>query len=303
MRVEVRRNYPVKNLTAFKIGGSAENFYLPKTVEEFVFLLERVSNALVFGSWSNVLISSSGILGDIISTQNLSDVKVEGTKVIAQCGVKGPQIARTVADYGLSGFEFMSGFPGSIGGNIYMNAGANNQCISDYLVKIRVYELSTKKVFSLTKAELEFEYRNSLLQRKDYIVLDAEFNLAQSDKTSVMKLIQQNLEFRAAHQPNLSKPNAGSVFKNPQGNSAGKLLDEAGAKEFSHNGARVWANHANFIVNSSKDATSTDVLELMFKMYNTVFEKFGVKLHPEVKYFGVKTPRDEEICNILYNQN
>ena len=142
MRVEVRRNYPVKNLTAFKIGGSAENFYLPKTVEEFVFLLERVSNALVFGSWSNVLISSSGILGDIISTQNLSDVKVEGTKVIAQCGVKGPQIARTVADYGLSGFEFMSGFPGSIGGNIYMNAGANNQCISDYLVKIRVYELS-----------------------------------------------------------------------------------------------------------------------------------------------------------------
>ena len=118
-----------------------------------------------------------------------------------------------------------------------------------------------------------------------------------------MKLIQQNLEFRAAHQPNLSKPNAGSVFKNPQGNSAGKLLDEAGAKEFSHNGARVWANHANFIVNSSKDATSTDVLELMFKMYNTVFEKFGVKLHPEVKYFGVKTPREEEICNILYNQN
>lgn len=303
MRVEVRRNYPVKSLTAFKIGGSAENFYLPKTVEELVFLLDRVNNALVFGSWSNVLISSNGIKGDIISTQNLKDIKIDGTKVIAQSGVKGPSISRDVANFGLSGFEFMSGFPGSIGGNIYMNAGANNQCISDYLEKIRVYEISTKKILELKKDELEFDYRSSLLQRKDYIVLDAEFNLVQSDKTSVLKQIQQNLDFRAKHQPNLSKPNAGSVFKNPEGTSAGKLLDEAGAKEFSHNSARVWANHANFIVNSDKNASSTDVLELMLKMHNAVLEKFGIKLHPEVKYFGVKTPREEEICNILYNQN
>lgn len=303
MRVEVRRNYPVKSLTAFKIGGSAENFYLPKTVEELVFLLERVNNALVFGSWSNVLISSNGIKGDIISTQNLKGMQIDGTKVIAQCGVKGPAISRDVANFGLTGFEFMSGFPGSIGGNVYMNAGANNQCISDYLVKIRVYEISTKKVFELKKEELEFDYRSSLLQRKDYIVLDAEFNLEQSDKTSVLKQIQQNLDFRAKHQPNLSKPNAGSIFKNPEGTSAGKLLDEAGAKEFSHNSARVWANHANFIVNSDKNATSTDVLELMLKMHNAVLEKYGIKLYPEVKYFGVKTPREEEICNILYNQN
>lgn len=303
MRVEVRRNYPVKSLTAFKIGGSAENFYLPKTVEELVFLLERVGNPQVFGSWSNVIISSNGIKGDIISTQNLKEIKVDGTKVLLQGGVKGPMASREVADYGLTGFEFMSGFPGSIGGNIYMNAGANGQCISDHLVKIRVYELSTKKIFELKKEELEFEYRNSLLQRKDYIVLDAEFELVQSDKTSVLKQIQQNLDFRAAHQPNLSKPNAGSVFKNPEGNSAGKLLDEAGAKGFSHNSARVWANHANFIVNSDKNATSTDVLEVMLMMYNAVLEKFDIKLHPEVKYFGVKTPREEEICNILYNQN
>lgn len=303
MRVEVRRNYPVKSLTSFKIGGSAENFYLPKTVEELVFLLERVGNPQVFGSWSNVLISSNGIKGDIISTQNLKEIKVDGTKVIAQSGVKGPAISRDVANYGLTGFEFMSGFPGSIGGNIYMNAGANNQCISDYLLKIRVFELSTKKVFELTKDELEFGYRSSLLQRKDYIVLDAEFNLQQSDKTSVLKQIQQNLDFRAAHQPNLSKPNAGSVFKNPEGTSAGKLLDEAGAKSFYHNSAKVWANHANFIVNTDKAATSTDILELMLKMYNAVLEKNGIKLHPEVKYFGVKTPREEEICKILYNQN
>lgn len=303
MRVEVRRNYPVKSLTSFKIGGSAENFYLPKTVEELVFLLDRVNNPKVFGSWSNVIISSNGIKGDIISTQNLKDIKIDGTKILAQCGVKGPAISRDVANYGLSGFEFMSGFPGSIGGNIYMNASANAQCISDYLLKIRVYELSTKKVFELKKEELEFGYRNSLLQRKDYIVLDAEFMLEQSDRTSVLKQIQQNLDFRTAHQPNLSKPNAGSVFKNPEGNSAGKLLDEAGAKEFYFNSARVWAKHANFIVNTDKNATSTDILEVMLQMYNAVLEKFNIKLRPEVKYFGVKTPREEEICNILYNQN
>ena len=303
MRVEVRRNYPVKSLTSFKIGGSAENFYLPKTVEELVFLLERVGNPQVFGSWSNVLISTNGIKGDIISTQNLNDIKVDGTKVIAQSGVKGPTISRYVADFGLSGFEFMSGFPGSVGGNIYMNAGANNQCISEHLEKIRVFELSTKKILEFKKDELEFEYRSSLLQRKDYIVLDAQFNLEQSDKTSVLKRIQENLKFRHKHQPNLAKPNAGSVFKNPKDTSAGKLLDEAGAKEFSHNSARVWANHANFIVNTDKNATSTDILEVMLKMHNAVLDKFGIKLHPEVKYFGVKTTREEEICNILYKQD
>jgi UDP-N-acetylmuramate dehydrogenase len=303
MRVEVRRNYPVKSLTSFKVGGSAENFYLPKTVEELVFLLERVGNPQVFGSWSNVLISSNGIKGDIIATQNLKDIKVDGTKVIAQSGVKGPAISRAVADFGLTGFEFMSGFPGSIGGNIYMNAGANQQCISDTLIKIRVFDLESKKIFELKKEDLEFDYRSSLLQRKNYIVLDAEFELSKKDKTEVLKKIQDNLKFRAEHQPNLSKPNAGSVFKNPQSASAGKLLDEAGAKEFFHNSAKVWANHANFIVNYDKNATSVDILELMYKMYKAVDEKFGIKLHPEVKYFGVKTPREEEICNILYNQN
>lgn len=303
MRVEVRKNYPVKSLTSFKIGGSAENFYLPKNVDELVFLLERVENALVFGSWSNVLISSKGIKGDIISTQNLKEVTFDGTRIIAQSGVKGPSISRDAANYGLSGFEFMSGFPGSIGGNIYMNAGANNQCISDHLIKIRVFELSTKKILELKKEDLEFDYRSSLLQKKDYIVLDAEFDLIQSDKTSVLKRIQQNLDFRSAHQPNLSKPNAGSVFKNPTGVSAGKLLEEAGAKDFSHNSARVWANHANFIINSNKNADSTDILELMLKMHDAVYQKFGIKLYPEVKFFGIKTNREEEICNILYSQN
>lgn len=300
MRVEVRRNYPVKNLTAFKIGGSAENFYLPKNEEEFLFLLERVENPIVFGSWSNVLISSQGIRGDIISTAKLDEIKFDGNKVFALGGVKGPAISRAAADAELTGFEFMSGFPGSIGGNIYMNASAQNQCISDYLTRIKVFELSTKKTFFIDKKDLELGYRKSLLQRKDYIVLFAEFELPHSDKTSVLKLIQKNLDFRREHQPNLSKPNAGSVFKNPEGTSAGKLLEEVGAKGFSFNGARVWSGHANFIVNSSKSASSEDVLELMLMMYNAVENKFGIKLHPEVKYFGVKTKREEEICNILY---
>lgn len=303
MYVEVKENYDIKNLTSFKIGGRAEKLYFPKSQQELVFLLKTLNNPIILGNWSNVLISSNGIKGNVISTSKLNKIEINGQNIIAECGVKGPALSKFATEHELSGFEFMSGFPGSVGGNIYMNASAHNQCISDFLLSINVFDLERKEEITIDKKVLNFSYRTSVLQKKPYILLCAEFELPQEKKENILSAIQKNLAFRKTFQPNLTNPNAGSIFKNPEDMSAGKLLDSVGAKDFSFGGAKVWKKHANFIVNDSKNATSTDVLEIMYKMFTAVKDKYEICLRPEVKYYGEKTPREEYICNILYNQN
>lgn len=299
MYVEVKENFVSKNLTSFKIGGPVEKLYFPKSLNEFTYLLKTLNSPIILGNWSNVLISSAGINGNVISTSKLDKIEVDGCKVIAQCGVKGPMLSKIATENALSGFEFMAGFPGSIGGNIYMNASAHSQSISDFLVKIQVFDTAKKEILDIDKKVLDFAYRSSILQRKPYILLSAEFELQKAEKKGISELIKNNLSFRKTYQPSLAHPNAGSVFRNPEDESAGKLLDKAGIKNAKVGGAEVWHKHANFIVNTG-NATSNDVLELMFKMYNAVNDKFGIKLTPEVKFFGERTPREELICNILY---
>lgn len=301
MYIEVKENYPIKNLTAFKIGGSIEKLYFPKTQQEFIYLLKTLNKPIVVGNWSNVLMSSSGVRGNVICTTKLNKVEIKGTRIYADCGAKGPLLAQKALENSLTGFEFMIGFPGSIGGNIYMNASAHLQSISDSLVSICVFDTVKKEVLVIEKKVLDFAYRSSILQKKPYILLSAEFELKKVDKVQIEALINRNLEFRKTHQPTLAVPNVGSIFKNPENDSAGRLLDKAGVKDFKVGGAKIWENHANFIVNEG-DATSSDVLELMFKMYMAVKDKYTIKLQPEVRYFGEKTKREEEICNILYNQ-
>lgn len=301
MYIEVKENYNIKNLTSFKIGGTVDKLYFPKTQQEFIYLLKTLNHPIIIGNWSNVLISSDGIRGNVISTANLDRITIEDTKIIAECGVKGPKLAKVALENELTGFEFMSGFPGSVGGNIYMNASAHEQSISDFLVSICVFDMSKKEVLTIERKTLDFAYRTSILQKKPYILISAEFDLKKKEKVQIESFVQKILSFRKAYQPTLAVPNAGSVFKNPEDMSAGKLLDKSGVKNFQVGGAKVWAKHANFIVNA-KDATSSDVLELMFKMYTAVKDKYKVKLQPEIKFFGEKTQREEDICNIIYNQ-
>lgn len=301
MDIEVKEDYPIKNLTSFKIGGAAQRLYFPKNQQEFVYLLKTLRNPMIFGQWSNVLISSAGIKGDVISTVKLDKIEIKGTKIFTESGVKGPSLAQKAAEASLGGFEFMIGFPGSVGGNICMNASAHSQAISDFLVNVCVFDLSKKEIKVLEKKDLEFDYRTSAIQKKPYIVLSAEFELKKSNKVDIDALLKRNLEFRKTHQPTLALPNAGSIFKNPPNDSAGRLLDKAGVKGLEVNGAKVWDNHANFIVNDGS-ATSTDVLELMLKMYEEVKNKYTLELKPEIRYFGEKSKREAEICNILYRQ-
>ena len=300
MDIEVKHNIELKEVSYFKIGGKVKNLYYPKNIDEFVYLLSNLEKPLVFGGFSNVLFSSSGIKEDLICTQKMNEYKIEKTHVKASAGVRGAVISRACMENSLTGFEFMSGFPGSIGGNIYMNASAHKQCISDHLISAKVFNTDTKQILELTKDELGFDYRTSILQTKPYILLEAEFELSEGNKEEIQNTIIQNREFRKAHQPQ-SLPNVGSIFRNPTGDSAGRMLDEIGAKTLSVGGARVFENHANFIINTD-NATSTDVLELMLIMQNKVKEKFKVKLRPEVKYFGEMTDREKEICTILFQK-
>ena len=293
-----KENFEIKNLTTYKIGGIVKTVYFPETQAEFVETLREHPKALVLGNCSNILFSSNGYDGEVILTTELKQFEIRGTKVFSSCGVKGPILAQKTAEAGLSGFEFMIGFPGSIGGDIFMNAGAHGQCISDNLTQCCLYDKETKEVVYKKKDELEFGYRHSLLQSGRYVLVHAEFDLKKAQQDEIQNLIDRNLEFRKSIQPSLATPNAGSVFKNPENDSAGRLLDKAGVKTFDLPRAKVWNNHANFIVNKG-DATSEDILTLMVMMYNAVKKQYTIELKPEIIFCGDKTEKEEELWNIL----
>ena len=300
MAISFESDFEIKKFTSFKIGGRIARVYFPESEAEFVEVMQKEPDAVVLGNISNVLISDYGYSGAVVLTKKMNKIHIEGTKVVAQCGVNGQKLAQEVAKNGLSGIEFMIGFPGAIGGEIFMNASANGQAISDNFVKALCYS-DACGLFELTKNEMMFGYRTSICQKENIKVVSAEFNLEQVGVEKVQARMQACLEFRRSHQPLLNLANCGSVFRNPENNSAGKLLDECGVKTFNEGGVRVWENHANFIVND-RQGSSTDVLELMLKMKNIVKEKFEIDLYPEIFYLGGNNKREEELCKMLYQK-
>lgn len=294
------KNFEVKKLTSFKTGGKIAEVFFPENIDEFVNILNENPEAKVFGNLSNTLISDSGFSGKVILTTKMNNITITGNKVIAGCGVKGPKLAQEVCKAGLSGLEFMIGFPGSVGGEVYMNASANSQAISDCLKEVSCYCMG-KGLIKLSKDELNFGYRSSRCQIENLIVLEAEFELTPKANSEIQNKMDENLKFRKSHQPSLALPNCGSVFKNPQGDSAGRLLDSVGAKELHIGGARVWENHANFIVND-KGGNSTDILELMCEMKKRVKDKYNIELEPEVRFLGGNSEKENELCKILYKK-
>ena len=231
----------------------------------------------------------------------MNGFEVVNNTITAQCGVKVPMLAREAEQNNLSGFEFMIGFPGSVGGAVYMNASAHSQAISDTFKVGRVFDTESKKVVELNKDEMKFGYRSSILQEGRYILLDAKFELLPVNKEEISSIMNRNLEFRKGKQPSLAMPNAGSIFRNPPNDSAGRLLEKAGVKGLKEGGAQVWLGHANFIVNI-ENATSKDVSKLMNKMYNEVKDKYTIKLVPEVKYIGIKSKEEEELWDTMLNK-
>ena len=257
--------YDLSKLTTFKIGCKCEEVYFPATIEEFTELLRTKKSSIIIAGGSNLLISSNGINSSVISTSKLKNLEINGNKIKAECGVKGGVLAQSVAKLGLSGFEFLIAFPGTVGGNIFMNASAHGQFMSDCFVSANLFDKTSGEIISLSKEEMNFGYKKSILQTGRYILLDAEFELIKKSVEEITALMDRNLANRKQTQPSMAYPNAGCVFKNPENDSAGRLLDKAGMKGFELENVKVWDTHANFIVNKG-NATSTDVLELMLKM-------------------------------------
>lgn len=298
MEISSEKDFDIKRLTTFKIGGKIKEVFFPQSLEEFEQILKENEGIKVFGNLSNTLISSDGYDGKIVLTTKMNNIKIDETRVVADAGVKGPKLSQEVYKNGLSGLEFMIGFPGSIGGEVCMNASANKQAISDTLTSVICYS-KDKGLVKFSKDEMEFAYRTSRCQCEDLIVLQAEFILSKKNKDEIQSQMESNLKFRKAHQPSLSLPNCGSIFKNPQGDSAGRLLETIGAKELTVGGVKVWENHANFIVNANS-GTSLDVITLMHTMYKKVKEKYNIELEPEIRFLGGNNEKENELCNILY---
>lgn len=294
----IEENFDVKRLTSFKCGGKIKKVIFPENKEEFVQILKETPEVKVFGNLTNTLVSSDGYDGIVVITTKMNNFYINGTTIVAECGIKGPKLAQAAAQAGLSGLEFMAAFPGSVGGEVFMNAGAHGQSIADTIVEAECYDKDQQKIVNLQKAALGFSYRSSICQSFDLAVISAVFELQKGSKKDIEARMKENLAFRHSKQPSLALPNCGSVFRNPDGDSAGRLLDAAGVKGLVIGGAGVWENHANFIINS-KNGTSLDILQVMDIMYSEVKEQFGIKLKPEVRFLGGNNKEEEEICRKL----
>lgn len=296
----LQTDFDIKKSTTMKIGGKIARFYTPETIDEFVQIMQKEPKAFIAGNLSNVIVSSFGYDGAVISTKKLNKIQVDGNKIIAGAGVRGTKLSKIALENGLSGMEFMIAFPGSIGGEVYMNAGAHGQEIASILKIAKIYS-PQDGLLELSNKELEFGYRTSICHKKNYSVLEVEFELLSKSRDEIQLKIDENLSFRKTKQPDLTIPNCGSTFKNPTGDSAGRLLDAVGVKGLKVGGMKVWENHANFIVNDG-EATSLDALQLMFEMYKRVKEKFNIELKPEIIFLGGNNEKEVEICKILYQK-
>ncbi|MCD8024971.1 MAG: UDP-N-acetylmuramate dehydrogenase [Candidatus Gastranaerophilales bacterium] len=295
--IEHKTNISLAPYNTLRIDCTAEDVYFPNSIKEFTLLLANLDNPLVIGRGSNTLLSSKGIKRPVILTKHLNKVEVNSPSVTVESGASAAKLAEMALELKLSGIEFLSALPATIGGAVCMNAGANGQNISDCFVSSCIYDSEEDKIKNFTKEDMQFSYRNTILKNQErYFLLNARFELKESASyEEIEKLMKENREKRKEFQPDLGEPNLGCVFKNPENNSAGRLLDECSLKSKPVGGAMVSRKHANFIINFN-NATSTDYLNLMKEMQDKVEEKFKIRLHPEIIYAG-DDKYEEDIWN------
>lgn len=279
---------PMTKHTSFHIGGPAELMAQPQSEAELQSLLLKAAEAAVpvtlVGNGSNLLVRDKGIRGLVIKLGSmLRDIKVSGNVLTFGSGVSLAQASKKAAELGLSGMEFAVGIPGSIGGAVYMNAGAYDGEMSKVVKSVRVMD-AAGEVSELSAGELDFGYRHSALQGSGKIVTSVTVELAAGDKQAIAEKMADFSNRRITKQP-LELPSAGSMFKRPPGYFAGTLIDQTGLKGYTVGGAQVSTKHAGFVVNIG-GATAADVLQLISDVQAKVFAAHGVHLEPEVLVLG-----------------
>lgn len=284
----IDKEFPMKNYTSIKVGGSARFVIYPKSIEELTLVLNKLYNSkikfAVLGAGSNTIVPDEGLDKIVISTKKLKKVHFQDDCTVeAECGAMLSSIMNNAIKKGLCGFEFAAGIPGTVGGGVYMNAGANGGEIKDVLKE--VYGWHNGKNMRIDKEKMNFEYRKSNLP-SSFVVTKAVFKLSNGSSELSSKNIKNYLEYRNNTQP-VKIANTGSIFKNPQGIAAGKLLEELGLKGYTIGGAKFSELHANFIVNFN-NATAKDILSLIHKAKSKALSERGIILETEVKIIGPK---------------
>lgn len=283
----VQENVSLASYTTFRIGGPAD--VLAQVGEEeklekvLAWCRESGRPWILLGRGSNVLVDDAGFRGTVILLDGtLAQVEVRGDQITAGAGASLARIARTALEHELTGMEYAAGIPGTLGGAVYMNAGAYGGEIGRTVSSIRY--LDREGIHEIGPEEAGFEYRSSRFMRENAIVLGAEMTLQPGDRQAIMDRMQELAEQRKSKQP-LEYPSAGSMFKRPEGFFAGKLIQDAGLAGYSVGGAQVSEKHCGFVINRG-NATAKDVRELVRQVADRVEQTFGVRLEPEVRYLS-----------------
>lgn len=282
---EILENEPMYKHTTFKVGGPARFFIHVKDVEALQrgiqYCREHDLKHMVIGKGSDLLFSDKEYEGVIFSLcRNFQKVHINGLQIKAQAGVNMIYLAYEAAKTGLSGFEFMGGIPGTIGGGVYMNAGAYKYCFADVFESATILN-EKNELIVLNKEEMQFDYRKSILQKhSDWVLIEATFQMNPKDPQEIIAVLDKRKEKRMASQP-WNFASAGSIFRNPEEKAAWQYIDECGLRGYEIGGAQVSPKHSNFIVNNGY-ASARDILELILLVEKTVFDRFRVELKKEV---------------------
>jgi UDP-N-acetylmuramate dehydrogenase len=284
---DVRRDESMAQHTSFKTGGPADIMALPKSADEIKHALAVTAAygcpLFVMGRGTNLLATSKGYRGVVLKlADNFAGVAFDGKYVKAKSGTPLAALVRDAIDHGLGGAEYLGGIPGTLGGAVYMNAGAYEGETGDFIDE--VYLVSGNEEFAVKKSDMGFGYRSSMLGVKPYIVVGARLRLKPCSAEESLKKLAEFNRRRRDRQP-LEYPSAGSTFKRPKGHYAGALIEQAGLKGLRIGGAQVSEKHAGFIINTG-GAAPEDILALIEHVRKEVYEHYGVSLEPEVKVVG-----------------
>ncbi|MDB2106137.1 UDP-N-acetylmuramate dehydrogenase [Clostridium paraputrificum] len=284
---EIKIDENMSNHIHFKVGGPVDILLIPSKVNQVVETLKICKNEnipyFIIGNGSNLLVKDGGIRGVVIKLSNLLSIEVKDNKIKASSGTLLEDVSKKAVENSLTGFEFACGIPGSVGGAVFMNAGAYDGEIKNVIKEAEVLDRDGN-IMVLSKKELELGYRTSKVMKDNLLVLSATFELTKGDKEKIQERVNELTEKRESKQP-LEYPSAGSTFKRPEGYFAGKLIQDAGLKGASVGGAAVSEKHSGFVINKD-GATAEDVLNLIAHVQNEVKKQFGVELHTEVRIIG-----------------
>lgn len=285
---QVKVAEPMDSHTTWRIGGPADLLVSPGSTEDVVKAINLANHRgipwIVIGNGSNLLVKDGGIRGMVIQVLGgLNNLEIQGRHITAGAGVLLPRLARRAVEAGLGGLEFAAGIPAALGGAVAMNAGAHGSSLGDFVEKVIAVNDSGQRI-ELSREELGFAYRHSIIPSQQLIVTEINLVCPLGIREESEGIIQANLARRKETQP-LNQPNGGSVFKNPHGQAAGRLIEEVGGKGLWVGDAEVSQRHANFIVNAGK-ATAQDVLTLIEQIQTLVLNQLGIQLELEVKVIG-----------------